>query len=320
MSNFLDPAILFFIFGAFAGAVKSNLEIPQPIARFLSLYLLMALGLKGGFALQKSGFTLEIALALGLAVFLAVIIPLIGYAVLKTKLNNYDSAAIAATYGSVSAVTFITATQALDQSGIPFGGHMAAAMALMESPAIILAILLANKARAASVNAVEPIRISKVLHESFTDGAQLLLLGSMVVGLVSGEDGQKIMAPFSIDLFKGMLAFFLLDMGLMAAKNFSGLKGKPPITLMYALCSPLIHACLTLALATLIGLPLGETILLMVLAASASYIAVPAVLRHALPEVNPALYMGMSLGITFPFNIILGIPLYIYLAKLIQSS
>ena len=320
MSNFLDPAILFFIFGVFAGAVKSNLEIPQPIARFLSLYLLMALGLKGGFALHKSGFTSEIALALGLAIFLAIIIPLIGYAILRTKLNNYDSAAIAATYGSVSAVTFITATQVLDQSGIPFGGHMAAAMALMESPAIILAILLANKARAASTDAVEPIRISKVLHESFTDGAQLLLLGAMVVGLVSGDDGQKIMAPFSIDLFKGMLAFFLLDMGLMAAKNFGGLKGKPPITLIYALCAPLIHAAVALGLATLIGLPLGESILLMVLAASASYIAVPAVLRHALPEVNPALYMGMSLGITFPFNIILGIPLYIYVAKLVQFS
>ena len=320
MSNFLDPAILFFIFGVFAGAVKSNLEIPQPIARFLSLYLLMALGLKGGFALHKSGFTSEIALALGLAIFLAIIIPLIGYAILRTKLNNYDSAAIAATYGSVSAVTFITATQVLDQSGIPFGGHMAAAMALMESPAIILAILLANKARAASTHAVEPIRISKVLHESFTDGAQLLLLGAMVVGLVSGDDGQKIMAPFSIDLFKGMLAFFLLDMGLMAAKNFGGLKGKPPITLIYALCAPLIHAAVALGLATLIGLPLGESILLMVLAASASYIAVPAVLRHALPEVNPALYMGMSLGITFPFNIILGIPLYIYVAKLVQFS
>ena len=142
----------------------------------------------------------------------------------------------------------------------------------------------------------------------------------MVVGLVSGDDGQKIMAPFSIDLFKGMLAFFLLDMGLMAAKNFGGIKGKPSITLIYALCAPLIHASLALTLAKLIGLPLGESILLMVLAASASYIAVPAVLRHALPEVNPALYMGMSLGITFPFNIILGIPLYIYVAKLVQLS
>ncbi len=321
MTNFLDPAILFFIFGAFAGAVKSNLEIPQPIARFLSLYLLMALGLKGGFALHKSGFTTEIALSLGLAIFLAVLIPIIGYQILRTKLNSFDAAAVAATYGSVSAVTFITATQYLDQFNISYGGHMAAAMALMESPAIILAIVLANKARAAHAKQtqteVTQTGISKILHESFTDGAQLLLLGSMVVGLVSGDAGQKLMAPFSIDLFKGMLAFFLLDMGLMAARNIKGLHGKPPITLLYAIASPLSHALIALALCKLMGLPLGNTILLMVLASSASYIAVPAVLRHALPEVNPALYMGMSLGITFPFNIILGIPLYAMIAKLV---
>lgn len=316
MNNFLDPAILFFVFGAFAGAVKSNLEIPQPIARFLSLYLLMALGLKGGFALHKSGFTLEIGLALGLAIFLAVIIPLLGYWVLRTKLNSYEAAAVSATYGSVSAVTFITATQTLDQYGITFGGHMAAAMALMESPAIILAILLANKARASVTQTKQPVGMSKVFHESFTDGAQLLLLGSMLVGLISGDHGQELMAPFSIDLFKGMLAFFLLDMGLMAAKNFGGLKGKPPITLFYAVGAPLVHASIALGLSKSLGLPLGDTILLMVLAASASYIAVPAVLRHALPEVNPALYMGMSLGITFPLNIIFGIPLYAYVARL----
>ena len=320
MANFLDPAILFFIFGVFAGAVKSNLEIPQPISRFLSLYLLMALGLKGGFALHKSGFTAEIALSLGLAIFLAILIPFIGYRILRTKLNTFDAAAIAATYGSVSAVTFITATQYLDQFNITYGGHMAAAMALMESPAIILAIVLVNQARSSHTAQTQSqhrsIGISKILHESFTDGAQLLLLGSMLVGLMSGDAGQKLMAPFSIDLFKGMLAFFLLDMGLMAARNISGLKGKPPITLLYAIGSPLSHALIALALCKLMGLPLGNTILLMVLASSASYIAVPAVLRHALPEVNPALYMGMSLGITFPFNIILGIPLYAMLAKL----
>jgi len=239
---------------------------------------------------------------------------------LRRTLNVFDAAAIAATYGSVSAVTFITATQYLDQFNIDYGGHMAAAMALMESPAIILAIVLANKARASQSNdptvKQEASSISKILHESFTDGAQLLLLGSMVVALVSGDAGQKLMAPFSIDLFKGMLAFFLLDMGLMAARNLKGLRGKPPITLLYAIGSPLSHALLALVLCKLIGLPLGNTILLMVLASSASYIAVPAVLRHALPEVNPGLYMGMSLGITFPLNIILGIPLYTMIAKL----
>lgn len=319
MNNFLDPAILFFIFGVFAGCVKSNLEIPPQISRFLSLYLLMALGLKGGFALHKSGFTSEIGFSLGLAVFLAVIIPIIGYLLLRRKLNTFDAAAIAATYGSVSAVTFITATQYLDQFAIDYGAYMAAAMALMESPAIILAIVLANKARASQVRdpktAAENSSISKILHESFTDGAQLLLLGSMLVGLVSGDAGQKLMAPFSIDLFKGMLAFFLLDMGLMAARNLKGLRGKPPICLLYAIGSPLSHALLALLFCKLLSLPLGNTILLMVLASSASYIAVPAVLRHALPEVNPGLYMGMSLGITFPFNIILGIPLYTIIAK-----
>jgi hypothetical protein len=319
MTNFLDPAILFFIFGVFAGCVKSNLEIPAQISRFLSLYLLMALGLKGGFALHKSGFTSEIAFSLGLAILLAIVIPLIGYAILRRKLNAFDAAAIAATYGSVSAVTFITATQYLDQFNIAYGGHMAAAMALMESPAIILAIVLANKARAShstsNLQVHQATGISKILHESFTDGAQLLLLGSMLVGLVSGDAGQKLMAPFSIDLFKGMLAFFLLDMGLMAARNFKGLHGKPPLTILYAIGSPLMHALLALVLCKLVSLPLGDTVLLMVLASSASYIAVPAVLRHALPEVNPALYMGMSLGITFPFNIILGIPMYTMLAK-----
>ena len=319
MTNFLDPAILFFIFGVFAGCVKSNLEIPAQISRFLSLYLLMALGLKGGFALHKSGFTSEIAFSLGLAILLAIVIPLIGYAILRRKLNAFDAAAIAATYGSVSAVTFITATQYLDQFNIAYGGHMAAAMALMESPAIILAIVLANKARASHSTSNPQVHqatgISKILHESFTDGAQLLLLGSMLVGLVSGDAGQKLMAPFSIDLFKGMLAFFLLDMGLMAARNFKGLHGKPPLTILYAIGSPLMHALLALVLCKLVSLPLGDTVLLMVLASSASYIAVPAVLRHALPEVNPALYMGMSLGITFPFNIILGIPMYTMLAK-----
>ncbi|MDH6241513.1 sodium-dependent bicarbonate transport family permease [Polynucleobacter sphagniphilus] len=316
MTNLLDPSILFFIFGIFAGLVKSNLEIPQPISRFLSLYLLMALGLKGGFALNKSGFTPEIALSLGLAITLAILIPLLGYNLLKHKLDKLDAAAIAATYGSISAVTFITTTQVLDQNGISYGGHMAAAMALMESPAIIIAILLANHIRQKNLDSkTSNTSLGKVLHESFTDGGQLLLLGSLVVGLISGDAGHKVMAPFSIDLFKGLLAFFLLDMGLVAAKSISELKGKPPITLAYAFIAPPVHALIALSLCHLFHVPLGDTILLMILAASASYIAVPAVLRHAMPEVNPALYMGMSLGITFPLNIILGIPIYSAIAN-----
>ena len=315
MTNLLDPSIQFFIFGIFAGLVKSNLEIPQPISRFLSLYLLMALGLKGGFALNKSGFTPEIAVSLSLAIGLALFIPLIGYNFLKRKLNPLDAAAIAATYGSISAVTFITTTQALDLAGVAYGGHMAAAMALMESPAIVIAIILANNIRRGQAeNDQAPTSIGRILHESFTDGGQLLLLGSLVVGLISGETGHKVMAPFSIDLFKGLLAFFLLDMGLLAAQNIGELKGKPSVTLLYAVIAPPIHALVTLIVCHWVQIPLGDTILLMLLAASASYIAVPAVLRHAMPEVNPALYMGMSLGITFPINIILGIPLYSWIA------
>jgi hypothetical protein len=316
MNNFLDPAILFFIFGVSAGLLRSNLEIPQPVTRFLSLYLLMALGLKGGFALHQSGITSEITMVLGSAIFLAVLVPLIAYFLLSHRLNKLDAAAIAATYGSISAVTFITATQTLDMASIQYVGYMAAAMALMESPAIILAIILANKARLSTSGGVSQGKnLSKILHESFTDGGQILLLGSMIIGYLSGDAGHKVMAPFSIDLFKGMLSFFLLDMGLQAAKSFGYLKNTPKLTLIYGLVAPFVHASIALIISKLLGFGLGETILLMVLAASASYIAVPAVLRHALPEVKPALYMGMSLGITFPLNILIGIPVYTYFAK-----
>ena len=281
----------------------------------------MALGLKGGFALAQSGFTAHVALSLGIAVFMAILVPLVAYSLLSRVISRFDAAALAATYGSVSAVTFITATQHLDQSGIAYGGHMAAAMALMESPAIIIAILFANRVRQSQANGqqVENVSVGKLLHESFTDGAQLLLLGAMLIGIISGPDGQKVMAPFSVDLFKGMLAFFLLDMGLMSAKSFVDLKGKPRRLIVYAFVAPLCHSLFALLLCYIFKVELGNTILLMVLAASASYIAVPAVLRHALPEVSPALYMGMSLGITFPLNLILGIPLYTQIAKLVMG-
>ena len=331
MSNLLDPAILFFVFGVFAGLVKSNLEIPAPISRFLSMYLLMALGLKGGFALSQSGLTANVGISLAAAVLLAIVIPLIGYAVLRRFVSGFDAAAVAATYGSVSAVTFVTAVQTLENQGVPYGGHMAAAMALMESPAIILAVVLANSLRqkqasggvlqagggAALGGSATPhgASVGKILHESFTDGAQLLLLGAMVIGLITGEAGKEAMAPFSVDLFKGMLAFFLLDMGLMAARNLPQVKGQSPVLIAYAVIGPLVHAGLALGLAMLLKLSPGDGALLMVLAASASYIAVPAVLRFAIPEARPALYFGMSLGLTFPFNILVGIPLYVGVAQ-----
>ncbi|WP_374675733.1 sodium-dependent bicarbonate transport family permease [Ideonella sp.] len=310
-----DPAILFFVFGLAAGLMRSNLEIPPAVSRFLSLYLLMALGLKGGFALAHSGWDSSVASALGIAVGLAVAVPAAGFLLLRRWLSAFDAAAVAATYGSVSAVTFITATQHLDDLGLAYGGHLAAAMALMESPAIVMAVLLANWVRrrqppAPGAPAVPPARMGHVLHEALTDGAQLLLIGSMVVGLVTGPSGEAAMKPFTGDLFKGMLSFFLLDMGLTAARHIGGLRGRSPALVGYAVLAPPVHAALAAALAAAAGLSAGDGALLMVLAASASYIAVPAVVRHAIPEAQPALYLGMSLGITFPLNILVGIPLY----------
>jgi len=324
MQNILDPAILFFVFGVLAGTVRSNLEIPPAISRFLSLYLLMALGLKGGFALAKSGLTAEVGTGLVAAVALAIAVPLMGYSILKRFLSGFDAAAIAATYGSVSAVTFVTAVQFLEHNQIAYGGHMAAAMALMESPAIIMAVIFANALRRQSGSLItaqtapldestpqkSSTSLSKILHESFTDGAQLLLLGAMVIGLLTGEAGQAAMQPFSGDLFKGMLAFFLLDMGLMTARNFPQIKKQPPWLIAYAVLGPLTHASIALCLGWALNLPQGDTTLLMVLAASASYIAVPAVLRYALPEASPSLYFSLSLGVTFPLNILFGISLY----------
>lgn len=319
MQNFVDPAILFFVFGVIAGALRSNLEIPQAIAKFLSLYLLMALGLKGGFALAQSGFTLTIALSLGAALLMAFIVPAIGYGFLKNRVSRFDAAAVAAAYGSVSAVTFVTAIQFMEGAGLSPGGHMAVAMVIMESPAIIMAVLLANSIRHmnghAAGAATSVPSLGKILHESFTDGAHLLLLGSMAVGFISGEAGKSMMQPFSGDLFKGMLAFFLLDMGLMVARNFRDAAKASPALIGYAIAGPFLHASLALVLSMLLGLPVADAALLMVLSASASYIVVPAVLRYAIPEANPAIYFGLSLGVTFPLNILIGIPLYTSMAQ-----
>ena len=334
MQNLLDPAILFFVFGIAAGLLRSDLEVPQPIAKFLSLYLLMALGLKGGFALAASGLSPSVLTSLMAALLMAFIVPILGYTFLKSRMSKFDAAAVAASYGSVSAVTFLTAIQTLESQHVSVGGHMAVAMVLMESPAIIVAILLTNVLRQAAMSPTvvvvpgpsgavlasgsEPSHfasIGKILHESFTNGAHLMLLASLFIGFASGESGRAMMSPFSVDLFKGMLAFFLLDMGLMVAKNLPSLKGKSPALLIYAALGPLVHALIALGLSRLLNLPLGDAVLLMVLSASASYIVVPAVLRYAIPEANPSIYFGLSLGVTFPLNILIGIPLYIYLAK-----
>ena len=344
MQSLLDPAILFFVFGVLAGALKSNLEVPPAIAKFLSLYLLMALGLKGGHALSQTGVDGQVLASLGAAMAMAVLVPALGYQLLKRRVSGFDAAAVAASYGSVSAVTFVTALQVLESQGLQAPGHMTVAMVLMETPAIIMAVVLASTLRhAASVGAVLPgsggaatlamgagggagagagagaghsgPSLRQVLHESFTDGAHLLLLGAMVIGFLGGDSGHAVMQPFTGDLFKGLLAFFLLDMGLLVARHFGTARTQSPVLIAYAALGPLVHAALALALAALLALPVADAALLMVLSASASYIVVPAVLRHAVPEANPSLYLGLSLGITFPLNILLGIPLYIAVAR-----
>ena len=332
MSALLDPAILFFGFGLFAGLVKSDLEIPAPIARFLSLYLLMALGLKGGFALAESGLTVSVVASLTAAIAMALIAPAIGYVALRHRVNRFDAAALAASYGSVSAVTFLTAAQYLEDLGTPAGGHMAVALVLMESPAILIAVLIANTLRAErSRPATAPIgggaalaslsgppagaQLGRIVHESLTNGSHLLLIGALAIGMLSGEAGRAVMQPFSIDLFKGMLAFFLLDMGLTVAKSLGDARRAPTLLIGYAVVAPLIHAAIALLLATILGLGAADAALLMVLSASASYIVVPAVMRQAIPEANPALYCGLSLGITFPLNLLAGIPFYSWLAR-----
>jgi len=316
----LDPTILFFLLGVGAGLIRSNLAIPSQMARFLALYLLMALGLKGGFALAQSGFHTAVLVDLGLAISLALIIPIVGYAILRKIVAPLNAAAIAAAYGSVSAVTFITTIQYLENQGIAYGGHMSAGLALMESPAILFAVFVANLVRARfpkkkGKTPVADASLRHVLQESFTEGTQILLLGSMVVGYLTGEQGKSVMEPFTGNIFKGMLAFFLLDMGMATAAHFKDLKKVSKRLVIYGVVGPLVHALFALWLCSLFQVEMGNAVLLMVLAASASYIAVPAVIKHAIPEASPLLYLGMPLGLTFPFNILVGIPLYVGLAE-----
>lgn len=334
MQNLLDPAILFFVFGVIAGWLRSDLEIPAATAKFLSLYLLMALGLKGGFALAASGLNPSVMISLFAAILMAFIVPALGYLFLKNRVDRFDAAAVAASYGSVSAVTFVTAMQYLESQQMSPGGHMAVAMVLMESPAILMAVLLANMIRQkqASTQVVagqggnaammaegggnfSAPSMGKVIHESFTSGAHLLLLASLLIGYLSGEAGKVMMQTFSTDLFKGMLAFFLLDMGLMVARSMRDVQGKSPILIAYAALAPVVHAGIALLISMLLSLPVADAALIMVLSASASYIVVPAVLRYAIPEANPSLYLGLSLGVTFPLNILFGIPFYTEVAR-----
>lgn len=326
LTTLLDPAILFFFLGIFAALVRSNLEIPAPIAKFLSLYLLMAIGIKGGAALSVSGIHMHMLAGLGIALFMAFLVPLYTFPVLRHKLDGFNAAAIAATYGSVSAVTFIAAGQFLDNHRIEYGGYMAVALVIMEAPAVIMAVALAAMVRTSEAKQHPatngrtrnpPFSLKNILHESFTDGAILLLMGSLVIGAVVGAEGYKTMKPFTGDLFRGLLAFFLLEMGILVARRIREMKGVGPFLIGFSFLIPMLNATIAVALSHLVGLSVGDTLMLAVLAASASYIVVPAVVRVAIPEANPGLYFGMALALTFPFNVVLGIPLYYRLIQLL---
>ena len=329
LSSLTDPAILFFVLGISAGFVRSNLEIPPAIAKFLSLYLLMAIGFKGGQALADVGLSSEAMKALVAALVLAGVVPAWSFLILRKRINSFDAAAIAATYGSVSVVTFIAASQFLAVEGEAPGGYMTVALVIRESPAIVMAVLLASWVRTREQTApagpspvamldtqgAAPLSIRKVMHEALTDGAQMLLIGSFIVGAVSGDAGGAAMKPFVGGIFKGLLSFFLLEMGLLVARQLREVRDVGPFLVGFALVMPVVNASVALGGGRLLGLHVGDLTLLAVLAASASYIVVPAVVRYAIPEASPSRYFTMALAVTFPFNLIIGIPLYYSAAR-----
>lgn len=313
--NFLSPPVLFYFVGILATVFKSDLEFPQPLPKLFSLYLLFAIGIKGGVSLGESGFSMVVVTVLVTAVLLSIIVPLYTFFILRLRFNVLNSAAICATYGSISAVTFITAGSFLETQNISYGGYLVTAMALMEVPAIVIGVALAMLFREKSKEDPSAVQentpgYGSILKHGFLNGSVLLLISSLLVGMVAGEQSVKKLTPLTHDLFYGVLCFFLLDMGMVSAGRLGALRSNGKFAFTFALVVPLVNAMLAIGISVLLGLSLGDSLMLTVLAASASYIAVPAALRLALPEANTSLYVPMSLAITFPFNIILGIPLY----------
>jgi len=330
LDNLSSPPLLFFFLGIFAVLVRSDLDVPGQIAKFLSLYLLFAIGFKGGVALAESTLTSAVWLTLLAVMALSALVPLYSFYLLRLRFSIADAAATAATYGSVSAVTFITAAGYLTAQGVDWSGFMVAAMALMESPAIIVGILLYTRFREGKPTDSQPINWSELLRESCLNGSVLLILGSMLIGWITGPAGMEQVAPVVKELFLGVLCLFLLDMGIVAARRLKDLRrslsgggaSASPLPWMIglALLFPAINAVISMATGLLLGLGEGDLVLLTVLGASASYIAVPAAMRLALPEANPSTYLPMSLAITFPFNLLIGIPVYHQVARWLLAS
>lgn len=312
VSNLTNPTLLFFLLGIFAAIVKSDLEIPPGSVKFISLYLLFAIGFKGGQELAHSQFTIEIFYSLLFGLAIASLIPLYTFFILKRKLSVSDAAAVAATYGSVSAVTFVAATSFLEAQKIAFGGEMVAVMALMESPAIIVGVILMMRY---DKEADGGGQLKDIIQHSFTNGSVLMILGSLLIGLIADTKQAEGIKPFTTDIFKGFLAIFLLEMGMVTAKRFGAFRKYGLFVTIFAIVAPVVNGCLAALLSGLLIESVGNRFIFAVLAASASYIAVPAAMRLAAPKADPGLYIPMALGVTFPFNITVGMPLYYAVVK-----
>ncbi len=307
ISNLTNPTLLFFALGILAIIVKSDLEIPESSSKFIALYLLFAIGFKGGQELAHSGFTGEIIYALLFGLVVASLIPLYTFFILKRKLSTSDASAVAASYGSVSAVTFVAAVSFLEAQKIAFGGHMVAVMALMESPAIIVGVMMLMKYDEENRSKG---KLTATIKHSFTNGSVLMVLGSLIIGLIADTKQAEGIKPFTTDIFKGFLAIFLLEMGMVTAKRFSAFRKYGWFATAFAIIVPMINGSLVAFLSGLFMDDIGNRFLFAILAASASYIAVPAAMRLAAPKADPGLYIPMALGITFPFNITIGMPMY----------
>ncbi|MFM2355872.1 MAG: hypothetical protein RLZZ528_1608 [Pseudomonadota bacterium] len=315
--NLVSPIILSFLLGLLAALGRSSLSVPEAAAKALSIYLLFAIGFKGGASVAAHGLDARLILSLLAGILLSFVIPVIAFLLLRfmSRLSAIDAAAVAGHYGSISIVTFVSATAILQDSGIMSEGYMVAVAAAMEAPAILSALWLA--ARSGSGGRMD----AELWREVLLNGSIVLLVGAFFIGAITGEKGLSEIESFIVSPFKGVLCLFLLDMGLVAGRGLKQARGALGLgTVCFAVVMPLVSAGLALPLALMLGLSVGGTALLMTLAASASYIAVPAAMRVALPEANPSIYLTLSLGVTFPFNLALGIPVYLALAQHIAGG
>ena len=314
IDNLTNPALLFFILGIIAVLVKSDLEIPPNSSKFISLYLLFAIGFKGGQELSHETFNTEIAASMLFGIAISMVIPLYTFFLLKKQLNPYNAAAIAAAYGSVSAVTFVTAVSFLEIQHLQLHGHMVAIMALMESPAIIVGLLLLTLSKEVD-NQELAIKKRTVLKHAFTNGSVLLILGSLCIGFMANAEQAEGIKPFTDDLFKGFLAIFLLDMGISSGKKLKAFFSFGWFPLLFAIVIPLINGCLVAVMSAAITSDISNRFMFAILAASASYIAVPAAMKISVPKSNPGLYLPMALAVTFPVNITIGMPIYFLIVE-----